>query len=122
VPGYLAGQDKLKAAGIDEVLVFCVNDGAVMKAWAKDRGIEGSNITFLADTAGEMTKALGVELTHDGPVSVLGAGRSKRFAMYVVDGKIEVFNISEKPNDPAGDDDPSKSCIDTMLMCVEDVS
>jgi peroxiredoxin len=30
--------------------VFCVNDGAVMMAWAKDQKIEGSNITFLADT------------------------------------------------------------------------
>jgi hypothetical protein len=29
--------------------VFCVNDGAVMQAWAKDQGIEGSNITFLGD-------------------------------------------------------------------------
>ena len=33
IPGYLAAQDELKAAGIEEVMVFCVNDGAVMTAW-----------------------------------------------------------------------------------------
>ena len=32
---------------IDEVLVYCVNDGAVMDAWGESQGIEGSMITFL---------------------------------------------------------------------------
>ena len=31
VPGYLENQEALKAAGIDEVLVYCVNDPAVSK-------------------------------------------------------------------------------------------
>jgi peroxiredoxin len=31
VPGYLETQDAFKAAGIDEVMVYCVNDAAVMK-------------------------------------------------------------------------------------------
>ena len=26
--------------GIDEIIVFCVNDAAVMDAWAKDQGID----------------------------------------------------------------------------------
>jgi len=103
------------------VLVYCVNDGAVMKAWAKDQGIEGSNITFLADTRCEMTKALGVVMEHPGPLSVLGNHRSKRCAIYVEDGTIKVFHVSEGPTDPAGDDDPSKSCIDAMLMVIEDL-
>ena len=41
------------------VLVFCVNDGAVMAAWGEAMKIAGSNITFLADTRMECTKALG---------------------------------------------------------------
>ena len=49
----------LKAAGIDEVLIYCVNDGAVMEAWAADHGVEGSMVTFLADTRRELTEALG---------------------------------------------------------------
>jgi hypothetical protein len=31
VPGYKDAQDALKAEGIDEVMTYCVNDGAVMK-------------------------------------------------------------------------------------------
>jgi hypothetical protein len=31
VPGYLESQDALKEAGIEEIIVYCVNDGAVMK-------------------------------------------------------------------------------------------
>jgi peroxiredoxin len=37
---YLAAQDALKAKGIEKVYVYCVNDGAVMTAWAKDQKIE----------------------------------------------------------------------------------
>jgi len=36
VPAYLAKQSELKAKGISEVIVYCVNDMAVMEAWAKD--------------------------------------------------------------------------------------
>ena len=38
IPGYLAAQDALKAQGIDEIVVYCVNDGAVMTAW-RGRGM-----------------------------------------------------------------------------------
>ena len=42
--------------------MYCVNDGAVMAAWAESQGVEGSMITFLADTRSELTRALGVVL------------------------------------------------------------
>ena len=32
-------QAELKEKGIDEVLVICVNDGAVMQAWAADQKV-----------------------------------------------------------------------------------
>ena len=32
----------MKAVGIDEVVIFCVNDGAVMDAWAEDQGVAKS--------------------------------------------------------------------------------
>jgi len=32
-------QDALRAAGVDAVIVYCVNDAAVMQAWAKDQKI-----------------------------------------------------------------------------------
>jgi len=100
------------------VLVYCVNDGAVMKAWAADQGVEGSMITFLADTRCELTEALKLVLDHPGPMSVLGNARCKRFALYAVDGVIKVLNVSEAPDDPAGDTDPSKSLVENMLNSI----
>eukprot|EP01051_Picozoa_sp_SAG22_P007513 SAG22_NODE_531_length_9422_cov_86.532983_7_plen_101_part_00 len=100
------------------MLVFCVNDGAVMSAWAADQGVEGSMVTFLADTRSELTKALGVVLDHPGPMGVLGNPRCKRFAIYADDGVIKVFNVSEGPDDPAGDDNPTSSCVDAMLAAI----
>lgn len=60
VPGYLEAQAKLKQRGVDEVLVYCVNDGAVMGAWAKDQGTEGSMLTMLGDPSRALTDALGM--------------------------------------------------------------
>ena len=86
MPGYLEQQDALKEAGIDEVLVYCVNDGAVMKAWAEDQGVEDSMITFMGDPAGAFTGGLSPSkvLDHPGPVSVLGGPRCKRFGAYLL--------------------------------------
>ena len=95
--------------------MFCVNDTQVMEAWALDMKIAGSNMTFLGDPNGEVAKALGMVLTDRGPVYKLGPNRSKRFSIYCDDGVIKVIALSEGPGDPAGDDDPSNSCIDSVL-------
>jgi peroxiredoxin len=65
--------------------------------------------------------ALGTVLDHEGPMSVLGNPRSKRFAIYADDGVIKAFHVSEGPDatDPAGDDDPSASCVDAMLAAID---
>lgn len=115
MPGYLARQDELKAKGVTDVLVYCVNDGAVMTAWAYDQGIQGSIIQFLADTSREVTEALGVVLDHPGPMGVLGTKRCKRFSMLIDDGVIKAFNIAANENDPAGDDNPAISLVGQML-------
>lgn len=106
VPGYLSAQAALKAKGIDHVYVYCVNDGAVMEAWAKDQKIHGSMITFLADPTGAFTKALGMTITHPGPNGLLGAARCKRFVMVVDHGIVSALEVSEAADDPAGDNDP----------------
>jgi peroxiredoxin len=98
--------------------VYCVNDGAVMKAWAADQGVEDSMVTFMGDPAGEFTKAVGMEMTHPGPASVGIIGRCKRFAMVVVKGVVKYVAVSEGPNDPAGDEDPSATCVEAMLAAV----
>jgi len=117
IPGYLREQDALKAKGVDEVIVVAVNDGAVMKAWAKDQGTEDSFLTFLADTRCEFSKAL--DLTIEPTPSLLGNTRCKRYAMYVEDGVIKVLNVAEGPNDPTGDGNPTVSFVEKMLADLE---
>jgi len=86
-----------------------------MQAWAEDQGIEGSMVSFVADPAAELTKALDMEMTHPGPPSVGIIGRCKRFAIHAVDGELKTVKVSEGPDDPAGDDDPSATLAEGML-------
>jgi len=102
------------------VIIYCVNDGAVMAAWAKDQGVEGNSlITMMGDPSGELTKALDVVLDHPGPVGVLGGGRCKRFALYIEDGIVKAIKMSEAPDDPAGDENPEASCAPSLLSTIK---
>lgn len=121
VPGYLENQDALRDAGIDEVLIYCVNDGAVMRAWGINQKVEGSIITLMGDPEGEFTKVLGMELTDPVPRSKGLIGRSKRFALLVVKNIVKYVAVSEAPGDPAGDDDPSATCHEAMLKAAQQV-
>jgi len=89
-----------------------------MQAWGVDQKIEGSIVTFMADPAAALTKALDMEMTHEGPPSVGIIGRCKRFAMHVDDEAIKTIKVSEGPDDPAGDSDPSATLADAMLEVV----
>jgi 2-Cys peroxiredoxin 5 len=105
----LAKQHELKAKGIDEVLVYCVNDGAVMEGWANDQKIAGSMITFLADTRSELTEALDLVLNAEPAMSVLGNPRCKRFAIVVDNGVIKALTV-------AGGDVPDEATfVEAML-------
>jgi len=111
----LAKQDELKSKGVSDVIMFCVNDGAVMTAWAKDQNVDGSIISFLGDTRSELTRALGLVLRHPGPMSVLGNPRCKRFSMLVDDCIVKTVNVAEGEDDPAGDSKPDISLVEKML-------
>lgn len=109
VPGFLKQQDALKGKGIHEVLVCSVNDGAVMDAWARDQKIEGSMITFLADTEGNMARSLNLLLDTPKIRQRLGGPRLKRFAMLVKEGVITEMVVAE-------DDVPASATFaDAML-------
>ena len=102
----VAKSAELKAKGIEKVFVYCVNDAAVMRAWAKDQNIDGTGlVTFWADNLSVLTKALGMEITHNGPCGDLGPGRCKRFVACVTDNVVDWVQVSEAPDDPAGDND-----------------
>jgi len=126
VPSYLEYQDKLKEAGIDGVIIYCVNDPAVMAAWAKDQGVVNSEITnddgfvsFVSDPTSDFTAACGMEMTHPGPVGKGLLKRSKRFALYVVDGVVKAVNVAEYEGDPAGDDYPEMTLPPAMLEAIQ---
>mmetsp|Transcript_65493 Transcript_65493/g.103730 ORF Transcript_65493/g.103730 Transcript_65493/m.103730 type:complete len:95 (+) Transcript_65493:516-800(+) len=78
-----------------------------MKAWAKDQGVEGSIITFLADTRCEFSQAIGMCIDHAGNRADLGGVRCKRFVLICEDGVVKKVEVSDAPDDPAGDNDPN---------------
>lgn len=58
-----------------------------------------------------------MELSHPGPMSVLGNTRCKRFALFVDDGVVKGVEVSEGPDDPAGGGDTLyKSCALNMML------
>mmetsp|Transcript_29833 Transcript_29833/g.44953 ORF Transcript_29833/g.44953 Transcript_29833/m.44953 type:complete len:95 (+) Transcript_29833:307-591(+) len=91
-----------------------------MKAWAKDQKVEGSMITFLADTRCEFSKAIGMTIDHPGVADALGNTRCKRFVLIVEDAVVKNVQVSEGPDDPAGDADVKgpilkRTTVDTIL-------
>jgi peroxiredoxin len=105
-----------------------VNDGAVMSAWAKDQEVAGSEyITLMGDTNGELTQQFGTIMDHPGPNGKFGTvlPRSKRVAMYVVDGVVKIFKVAEGPGplgeeDPAGDDFPEVTLAPAMIDAIKE--
>ncbi|MES1156840.1 MAG: peroxiredoxin [Alphaproteobacteria bacterium] len=85
-------RDKLaefKAKGVDVIACTSVNDGHVMRAWAKDQDVTDS-ITMLADGNGDFAKAIGLEADY----SKFAMGlRSKRYSMLVKNGVVEKLNV-----------------------------
>jgi peroxiredoxin len=124
VPGYKEEESALKSLGIDEVIIYCVNDGAVMDAWAESQGVSGPGlISMMGDPSGKVTSSLGMALTHPGPMSVLGYERCKRFALYIEDGVIKIVKVAEKgpmgEEDPAGDDFPEETLAPSMIAAIK---
>jgi len=101
--------------GVSDVLVFCVNDGAVMTGWAKDQGVGGSIIKMLGDPRSEVTRAFDLVLDDAGPMENLGYPRCQRFSMLIDNGVIKSINLPGTPSDPAGDNHPSNSLVETMI-------
>jgi 2-Cys peroxiredoxin 5 len=120
VPSYRELQNTLKEkAGIDEIIIYCVNDGAVMQAWADDQMIdENGIIKFMGDPEGALTRSLDMEMIHPGPYSVGIIGRCKRFALYAVNGEVKYVAVSERDDDPAGDDYPEATLAESMLFAI----
>eukprot|EP00747_Dinoflagellata_sp_TGD_P140117 gnl/TRDRNA2_/TRDRNA2_175971_c0_seq8.p1 gnl/TRDRNA2_/TRDRNA2_175971_c0~~gnl/TRDRNA2_/TRDRNA2_175971_c0_seq8.p1 ORF type:complete len:220 (-),score=51.53 gnl/TRDRNA2_/TRDRNA2_175971_c0_seq8:67-726(-) len=92
-----------------------------MQAWAKNQRVEGSILTCMGDTHGSLAKALGSNMTHPGPLGVLGPTRCQRHALYVEDGIIKAFEVAASADDPAGDAKPDVTLVENMLTKVPDL-
>ncbi len=90
LPGYVERFEAFRQRGID-VYCMAVNDPFVMKAWAADQKVP-DGLLMLSDGNAELTRALGLEL--DASASGMGM-RSRRFALYVVDGVVRAAWIEQ---------------------------
>ena len=93
IPGFIENADAFKKKGIDSVACVAVNDPFVLGAWADASGGKG-RILFLSDGNAEFTKKIGMDFDGSG----IGLGtRSKRYAMLVDDGVVNVLNVEDSP-------------------------
>ena len=93
IPGFIENADAFKKKGLDSVACVAVNDPFVLGAWADASGGRGK-ILFLSDGNAEFTKKIGMDFDGSG----IGLGtRSKRYAMLVDDGVVNVLNVEDSP-------------------------
>jgi len=91
LPGFVVNADKIKAQGIDSIICTSVNDAFVMGAWGQQQNAE--HLIMLADGNAELANAL--DLTLDASGFKMGT-RSKRYAMIINDGTLELLNVDNK--------------------------
>ncbi len=91
-----------------------------MTAWAESQGVpEDSIIKLMGDPYAELTEKLEMELTHAGPKQVGLINRCKRFALYVVDGIVQIVRVAESDDDPAGDAFPDVTLAESMVEAIK---
>ncbi len=91
LPGFVANESELRAAGVTRLVCASVNDHHVMKAWAEASDALGK-VDFIADGSGALADALG--LARDFP------GMGKRFsrsALVIRDGIVENVFVEDAP-------------------------
>src|SRR3954462_447965 len=85
LPGFVANEAKLRAAGVTRIVCASVNDPHVMKAWAEASGALGK-IDFIADGNADLARAMGLDKDFSGG----GMGtRFARAALIVRDGIVD---------------------------------
>lgn len=95
LPSYVDNAEKIKAAGIDEIICVSVNDPFVMKHWGEVAKADGK-VTMMPDGNAAFTKALGLEMDGSG----FGLGiRSKRYSMIVDNGVVTELEVEAAPGE-----------------------
>lgn len=91
LPGFLANEAKLRAAGVDRIVCAAANDHHVVKVWAEATDALGK-IDFLADGDAKLAEALGLAKQMAG----MGT-RYVRAAMIIEDGIIKASFLEDAP-------------------------
>lgn len=93
LPGFVANESKLRAAGVTRIVCASVNDHHVMKAWAEATGALGK-VDFIADGNAGLARALGLDRDFSGG----GMGtRFARAAMIIRDGVVDSVFVEDAP-------------------------
>lgn len=90
LPSVVSSTQGLKENGLDDVVVLCVNDPFVMRAWGDFTGAKAAGVRMLADASAAFTEALG--MTFSNPATGL-LKRSRRFSMLVENGVVTILNV-----------------------------
>lgn len=85
VPSLVRTAPALAAKGVDEIIIFVVNDPQVTRIWAEQTGATAAGITVLADAGSALTQAL--DMAYDAPAAGLYR-RCTRFSSVVEDGVV----------------------------------
>ena len=92
MPSFIRTKAGFDAKGVDEIICISVNDPFVMKAWGDSTGATSAGITMMGDVDSSFTKAIGMNFTVP-PIGFFD--RSKRYALYAVDGEVKVLHAEE---------------------------
>lgn len=109
VPSFIRTAKQFAEKGVDEIICLSVNDPFVMKAWGEATGAIDAGITMLGDAEADFTKAIGMDFSAP-PVGFVN--RSKRYAMLVKDGVVEILH--EEPGPGQCDISGGESLLDAM--------
>ncbi|KAG2227514.1 hypothetical protein INT45_002199 [Circinella minor] len=92
LPGYIQRAEELKTEkGVDLIACVSVNDAFVMSAWA-DATHADSKVELLADSKGELAKAMDLDFDATG---ALGGHRFKRFAAILEHGVVKELFVEQ---------------------------
>ena len=90
VPSFIRTKPQFDALGIDEIIIFSVNDPQVVRAWGFESGATAAGLTLLADPESKLTMALGMRF--DAPEAGL-VGRCARHVIYAENGVVKILNV-----------------------------
>ncbi|EEU46923.1 Thioredoxin domain-containing protein [Fusarium sp. LHS14.1] len=87
IPSYTEHIDKIKAKGVDQVIVVAFNDAFVMNGWAKANGVTDDSILFMSDKDAKFSRSIGWNFDE----------RTGRFAIIIDHGKVTYASKDDHP-------------------------